>query len=80
MSFNLNTNQILTWQKAYEWAKLEEPQYICFGRLPNTSEGKEFFEPFLSAGYIHKDTLKYTGVFKLTDKGLKKFEELKANL
>jgi hypothetical protein len=77
--YQLTENQILTWQQAYEWAKLEEPKYICFGQIPQR-EGKEFFAPFLQAGYIHKDTLKYTGVFRLTTKGIEKFEELKNNL
>jgi hypothetical protein len=76
--YSLNSNQLITWQQAYEWAKLPQPQYICFGIVPKKE--KQFFEPFLQAGYIHKDTLKYTGVFKLTEKGMKKFEELKINL
>ena len=78
--YNLNDKQILTWQQAYEWAKLPEPKYICFGKLPTTKEGKEFFAPFIQAEYISKDTLKYTGVFRLTDKGKLKFEELKSHL
>jgi hypothetical protein len=76
--YQLTKDQILTFQQAYEWSKLETPKYICFGRLPQ--KDKEFFAPFLQAGYIHKDTLKYTGVFRLTPKGISKFEELKNNL
>lgn len=79
-NINLNANQILTWQQAYEWSNLTEPKFICFGNMPTTKHGKEFFKPFLQGGYIHKDTLKFTGVFRLTDKGKSKFEELKANL
>lgn len=78
--YNLTDKQILTWQQAYEWNKLSEPKYICFGRLPQQREGKTFFAPFLQAGYIHKDTLNFTGVFRLTEKGISKFEELKAHL
>jgi hypothetical protein len=77
-NFELTKNQILTWQQAYEWSKLEVPKYICFGMLP--SKEKKFFAPFLKAGYVHKDTLKYTGVFRLTTKGIYKFEELKNKL
>lgn len=77
---SLNKNQIITWQQAYEWSKLPEPKYICFGNVPTTKEGKKFFKPFLVAGYIHKETLNFTGVFKLTEKGKQKFEELKSNL
>lgn len=76
----LNDKQILAWQQAYEWEKLSQPKYICFGTFPLTKEGKTFFKPFISAGYIHKDTLKFTGVFRLTDKGITKFEELKTAL
>ena len=76
--YNLTDNQILTWQQAYEWDNLPQPKYICFGRLPTTKEGKIFFAPFIQAGYIHVPTLKFTGVFRLTDKGKAKFEELKA--
>jgi len=75
---NLNDKQILTWQQAYEWANLPEPKYICFGRLPTTKEGKAFFAPFIQAEYIHVPTLKFTGVFRLTEKGKAKFNELKA--
>ena len=77
---NLNDKQILTWQQAYEWANLPEPKYICFGSLPKTKEGKAFFAPFIQAEYIHLPTLKFTGVFRLTDKGKAKFEELKAHI
>ncbi len=77
---SLNMNQILTWQQAYRWSKLAEPKYICFGKLPTTKSGKEFFKPFLEAQYIHEPTLKFTGVFRLTDKGVQKFEELKNQL
>lgn len=80
MNKSLNKNQILTWQQAYEWNKLPEPKYICFGKLPLTKDGKDFFSPFIKAGYIHNETLKYTGVFKLTAKGIAKFEELKEHL
>jgi len=73
----LNANQILTWQQAYEWQKLETPKYITGFNLKTH---KEFMKPFLKAGYIHKDTLKYTGVFRLTKKGIEKFEELKDQL
>lgn len=79
-TYSLNDKQILTWQQAYEWANLPEPKYICFGKVPTTKEGKAFFKPFISAGYIHNDTLKFTGVFKLTEKGKAKFEELKGTL
>jgi hypothetical protein len=75
---SLNDKQILTWQQAYEWAKLPEAKYICFGSFPKTREGKKMFAPFIKAGYIHEPTLKFTGVFRLTEKGLSKFEELKA--
>ena len=78
--YNLNENQLLTWQQAYEWSNLPAPRYICFGSLPKTKEGKQFFAPFLQAKYIHADTLRFTGVFRLTDKGRMKFEELKNNL
>lgn len=79
-TINLSKNQILTWQQAYDWANLETPKYICFGRFPTTKDGKEFFKPFLQAEYIHKPTLQFTGVFRLTEKGKAKFEELKAAL
>ena len=75
--YNLNDKQILTWQQAYEWSKLPEPKYICFGRSANSKDGREFFEPFIKAGYIHAATFKFTGVFRLTEKGIAKFEELK---
>ena len=75
----LNKNQILTWQQAYEWSKLETPKYITGFNLKN-KDVKEFMQPFLKAGYIHKETLKYTGVFRLTIKGKEKFEELKNNI
>jgi len=78
--YNLNANQLLTWQQAYDWSKLPEPKYICYGKFPTTKEGKEFFAPFIQAEYIHKPTLKFTGVFRLTEKGISKFEELKAAL
>ncbi len=78
--FNLNEKQILTWQQAYQFAKEDRQKGICFGRLPETKEGKQFFRPFLQAGYINTNTLKYTGVFVLTDKGISKFEELKQSL
>ena len=78
--YNLNDKQILTWQQAYDWEQLPEPKYICFGRFPLTKDGKDFFAPFIQAGYIHKPTLKFAGVFRLTDKGKAKFEELKAAL
>ena len=78
--YKLTKNQLITWQQAYEWANLPEPKYICFGRLPLTKEGKEFFAPFIQAEYIHQPTLKFTGVFKLTEKGKQKFEELKSYL
>jgi len=48
--------------------------------LPTTKEGKAFFAPFIQAEYIHVPTLKFTGVFRLTEKGKTKFEELKAAL
>jgi hypothetical protein len=73
---HLTQNQTTTWKQAYEWSKLDEPKYICFGNLPNTKDGKEFFKPFLNAGYIHKDTLKFTGVFRLTQTGKNKIEQL----
>ena len=76
----LNDKQILTWQQAYDWQKLPEPKYICFGRSANTKDGKAFFAPFIQAGYIHADTFKFTGAFRLTEKGISKFEELKAAL
>jgi len=76
---NLNTNQILTWQQAYDWQKLETPKYVMFGNFPNTKEGKEFFKPFIQAGYILKDHLKFAGAFRLTEKGVMKFEELKTH-
>lgn len=72
----LSDKQVLTWQQAYEWGNLPEPKYICFGRAANTKDGKDFFAPFLRAGYIHANTFKFTGVFRLTDKGKAKFEEL----
>lgn len=77
MEYSLTKNQLLTWQQAFEWLNLTTPKYICFGRFPNTKDGKAFFNPFLKAGYIHSDTLKYTGVFKLTEKGVEKFKQLK---
>jgi hypothetical protein len=78
--YNLNANQLLTWQQAYDWEQLPQPKYICYGRFPSTKEGKQFFAPFLQAGYIAKNELKFAGVFRLTDKGKAKFEELKAAL
>lgn len=80
MKHSLNEKQILTWQEAYRKSNLPEPKYICFGNLPNTKDGKAFFAPFLKAGYICKNTIKFTGVFRLTDKGKSKFEELLAHL
>ena len=77
---NLNDKQILTWQQACDWNKLPEPKYICFGKFPTTKEGKAFFAPFIQAEYIHAPTLKFTGVFRLTEKGKIKFEELKSIL
>ena len=67
----------MTWQQAYEWLKLSPQKFICFGKFPMSKEGRKFFAPFLQAGYICKNTLRFTGVFKLTDKGIRKFEELK---
>jgi len=65
---NLNKNQILTWQQAYQWSKLEEPKYIM---LSNTrKEIKEFVKPFIIAGLIEKEHYKYTGAFRLTKKGI----------
>lgn len=72
----LSKNQILTWQQAYNWAKLDEPKYIMFGNQPNTKQGKEFFKPFLEAKLIESEHLKYAGAFKLTEKGKYKFEEI----
>jgi hypothetical protein len=78
--YNLNQNQITTWQQAYNLAKEKRQKGICFGNLPNTNDGKQFFAPFIQAGYIEKKTLKYTGVFVLTDKGIAKFDELLSKL
>jgi hypothetical protein len=77
---HLDCNQIITWKQAYDWAKLPEPRYICLGNMPNTTDGKEFLKPFIQKGYIHKDTLKNTGVFRLTDKGIANFKKLKKAL
>lgn len=77
---SLNKNQILTWQQAYKWSKLPDPKYVMFGNVPNTKEGKEFFKPFLDAGLIDKNHLKYAGAFRLTEKGKTKFEELLSHL
>ncbi len=73
----LNKNQIITWQQAYEWAKLEEPKYITGF---NHKRDKEFLKPFVSAKYIEYNHLKFCGVFRLTNKGKLKFEELKNKL
>jgi hypothetical protein len=78
--YHLNDKHILTWQQAYEWEQLPTKKFICFGKFPLTKEGKEFFAPFLTAGYINKNTLRFTGVFVLTDKGKRKFEQLKKSL
>jgi len=67
--------QILTWQQAYAWEQLPKPMYIMFGKFPLTKEGKEFFKPFLKAGYIEKNHLNICGAFRLTEKGKQKFEE-----
>ena len=67
--YNLSANQILTWQQAYELSNLPEPKYIMLGNVPKTKEGKAFLEPFLQAGYIDKNHLKFTGAFRLTEKG-----------
>lgn len=74
--FNLTKNQLLTWQQAVTWANLPEPKYIMFGSFPATTQGKEFFKPFIKAGYIDPNHLKYTGAFRLTTKGIEKFKEL----
>lgn len=76
----LNTNQVLTWQQAYEFAKEKRGKGVCFGNVPNTKEGKLFFAPFIKAGYINANCLKYAGVFVLTDKGIAKWEELLAKV
>jgi hypothetical protein len=73
---NLNENQILTWQEAYNASKVNRKSGIAFGSVPMTKDGKAFFAPFLKAGYINANCLKYTGMFVLTDKGISKFEEL----
>lgn len=76
----LNKNQILTWQQAYDWAKLPTPKYICFGRSCRSKDAQAFFKPFIDAGYIDNNTLKFTGVFRLTEKGMTQFEKLKDKL
>lgn len=73
-NINLTKNQILTWQQAYKWSKLEEPKYIILSN--KRKEVKEFVNPFIIAGLIEKDHYKYAGVFRLTEKGVLKFEEL----
>jgi len=80
MTTSLNEKQVLTWQTAYEFTKENRQKGICFGSFPDTKEGKQFFAPFLKAGYINANTLKYAGVFVLTDKGISKYEELLASL
>jgi hypothetical protein len=80
MPTSLNEKQILTWQQAYQFSKEDRQKGICFGRLPETKDGKQFFKPFLQAGYINANILKYAGVFVLTDKGISKYEELLASL
>lgn len=76
----LTDKHLITWQQAYEWEKMPTKKFICFGKFPKTKEGKEFFAPFLQAGYICKNTLRFSGVFRLTEKGKQKFEQLKAAL
>lgn len=77
---SLNFNQLVTWQQAYHFSKEEKGKGIVFGKLPETKSGRAFFAPFIKAGYINKNTLKYAGVFVLTEKGITKFEELLCNL
>lgn len=77
MTSSLNKNQLLTWQQAYEWLKLDKPKYIMGWDL---KKHKDFLEPFLKAKLINKDHLKFAGAFVLTPKGVKKFEELKEQL
>lgn len=72
--YELNKNQIIMWQKAYDFNKIGK--VLCLGYMPKTKEGKEFLKPFVQAEYVCKDSLKYCGVFKLTQKGIQKFEEI----
>jgi len=72
---NLKEKQIVLFKQAYEWAKLPTPKYPCLGRSAKTKDGKAFVAPFAKQGLIHPETLKYTGVFRLTEKGMKYFEE-----
>lgn len=72
----MNEKQLITFKQAYEWENLPEPKYICFGQFPKTKEGKEFLKPFIKSGLIHEPTLKYTGVFRLTKKGINQFKQM----
>ncbi len=76
----MNKMHILTWQQAFEWSQLERPKYIMFGNKPNTKEGKVFFAPFINAGLIDKNHLKYSGAFRLTKKGKEKYLEFISKL
>lgn len=75
--YNLSKNQLIAWQTAYKMQNEETPRFLF---LNNGKNQKEFVKPFLDAKYIEPDHFKYAGIFRLTNKGKQKFEELKSAL
>lgn len=70
----LTDKQLVTMKTAYEFQK--QNKVLMLGSFPTTKEGKEFLKPFIKTGMIHKDTLKFTGGFLLTEKGVKVHENM----
>ena len=70
----LTDKQLVMMKTAYEFQK--ENKVLMLGSFPTTREGKEFLKPFIKTGMIHKDTLKFTGGFLLTEKGVSMYENI----
>lgn len=70
----LTDRQFIIMKTAYEFQK--ENKVLMLGSFPKTKEGREVLKPFIKTGMIHKDTLKFTGGFLLTEKGVKVYENM----
>lgn len=73
---NLTIHQQIVFDELYRQAKLPAPTFPVFGKFPKTKGGREFFKPFLDFGIIHKDTLKFTGVARMTPAGFEMYESI----
>ncbi len=70
---HLDPMQQILFDEAYRQSKLDPPTYICMGKVKISDP---FYKDFLDHGIFHKETLKFTGVVRLTKKGKQIYENI----